>query len=556
MYDLNKTLGTDDFDRVKVTDVKTRKAMKLVKKYALQDEWAEALPPLLEIWKRVPDDKQVLTLLAHGLYRQGARAEAIGVLKYTLQNHSADPEICNIILKLSTEMEIYSVAEKIGSILIELAPGEPGYYIEYILVFIRQEKYDEAIDICQKILPIFPEESGLWNVLAIAVQYRDGNDKALVFYQEALRLNPANKQALNNIAMVVKTPAESRIYLDKGYDLFPEDPEINMGLATNKFLSGELEEGWEHYKYRFNPTRTQSQHVHYTHKLPVWQGEALKDKTLFATCEQGIGDEIIFSSILPKVYQEAKKLVIGVDQRLVSIFERSFPEAIVCSYIDQVSHGYRYRTFPFVQQLCDNDGLEIDFACPFGTIPSFYWSSPSDIVRPATGHLKADVELVNTFKERIQSITDKPLIGIAWTSGNRSKTRSSSYPEVNDLAPLFALKDKFDFLNLQYGDCKDDLDAFRVLYGVDVINFTDIDLKQDIEANLALMENCQIMISVTSAPSMFAMALGIPTVVITNNEPWWQFGKSGEVPFMKDGKVVSVMGNWEQTVKQAIEYIS
>jgi len=559
MYDFNVAPSVSDFEKVVLSDSRLRKTMKTAQKHVANGDWDKAMPSLMAIWKAMPENPDALMMVAHALVLLGVREEAIGVLKQYLANHAPTPEVCSVMMALASAMEIYSVAEKLGKILLEMEPGNPSYYCDYIMVLIRQEKYDEAIEVCQSIIPIFKEHAELWNVLGAAVQYRDGFDQSIVFYEEALRLNPKSITALHNISMaaeVVGGYEKSKSYLERAYKLSSDNVEVNMGLAFCNFWNGNLEpETWRNYACRLSPTRSNTQHILYTHKRPLWNGEDLSDKTLFVTCEQGLGDEVMFGSILPEVYVKAKQLVIGVDHRLISLMERRFPNAIVGGYGDHIRHGYRYRTFHSIQALMQDGELDIDYACPLATVPSFYWNTPESVQPPKDPLLKPDLGRSVEFKERLEAITSKPLIGIAWTSGNKASTRSHDYPRLSDMAAIFELKDKYSFLNLQYGDAAEDIAFFKSEFGVELIDFDDVNLKADIEANVALIANCDSVISVMSAPGMFSMTSGCKTIIMTCREPWWVFGNPGSAAFAKDGTVV-VRKDWAQVCQAVAEQIN
>ena len=52
----------------------------------------------------------------------------------------------------------------------------------------------------------------------------------------------------------------------------------------------------------------------------------MDDKTILIWAEQGIGDEIMFTSILPTLSQMTEKIIIECNLRLVPLLRRSFPQ--------------------------------------------------------------------------------------------------------------------------------------------------------------------------------------------------------------------------------------
>ena len=65
------------------------------------------------------------------------------------------------------------------------------------------------------------------------------------------------------------------------------------------------------------------------HGLSGWTGGSLKNKRLLVTAEQGVGDELMFASMIPdlarRAAEEGGSIVLECDPRLVPLFARSFP---------------------------------------------------------------------------------------------------------------------------------------------------------------------------------------------------------------------------------------
>ena len=96
--------------------------------------------------------------------------------------------------------------------------------------------------------------------------------------------------------------------------------------------------------------------------------------------EQGLGDEFMFANILPDIARDLGpdgKLQIAVDPRLVSLFQRSFPDAEVGTYDDRTlidNDGNKaLRLIPFA-----SDGNEPDMWAPMGTALHVYRKQLSD----------------------------------------------------------------------------------------------------------------------------------------------------------------------------------
>ena len=63
---------------------------------------------------------------------------------------------------------------------------------------------------------------------------------------------------------------------------------------------------------------------------PLWKGEKEKHQKVLVWREQGIGDQIIFLSLLPEVKEMCSSLSVYVDPRLQALCKRAMPEDKFC----------------------------------------------------------------------------------------------------------------------------------------------------------------------------------------------------------------------------------
>ena len=92
-------------------------------------------------------------------------------------------------------------------------------------------------------------------------------------------------------------------------------------------LRGDLKDGWRDYAARL---KVPGKAPVCDHSLPRWSGGSLKRTRLLVTAEQGVGDQIMFASMIP-IWRSARRrrrlVVLECEPRLVSLFARSFPRA-------------------------------------------------------------------------------------------------------------------------------------------------------------------------------------------------------------------------------------
>ncbi len=511
-------------------------ALKKGQQHAAKQEWPEAVTELLKAWEALPEDLHILTILAHALTQLGVREQAIYVLERALHYHKPTPDVCSVIQQLALDMGFDEIAEKLGHQLVAMDPKTVKHYINLFTALNRQEKYDETIEMAQQMLPMFPNSSDMWNVLATAVKFRDGKEASIVFYEEALRLNPKNHKVLSNIADAIADQEIAHQYLERALEVDPNNPEIQIGHAFYLFRTGRLEEAWKNYASRLSSRRVQAQQITYTHRLPEWDGKtSLKDKVVLAACEQGIGDEVMFGLALREIEPHCKQLVIGVDRRMVDIYQRAFPDAIVGAYRDGMLQGYRYRTFPEIEGKIKRGELSVDYAMPFASILQHFWHKTADISFPKKGYLRADPAKSDEWRKRVDALGPGLKVGVTWQSGSVKAARQFGYLKLDDLEPILSVPG-IQFVNMQYSDVSKQVEEFTARTGLKLHRFDDVNLKADIDANLSIMEHLDLVIGPAMSTQVFAAAINRPVWWLTLYKPWWSFGAEEGIPWAPKGR--------------------
>ena len=523
-------------------------------------DWPTALKLLSPAWEQDPSDPDIVTVMGYILGKMGHRSRAIEVIERAISSDGLTPDLVGVISYLALDMELFEIGEKVCRIGMELAPDALENYVNYAHCLSAQDKLDEAVDFLQGAIPLFADNASIWNVLGTVVMLRDGPDVAEVFYQEALRLNPRDVKVLNNLALSRgrQCRGEESLEISKRIvEIDSKAPEPRVGLATSYFGAGNMKEGWANYRYRLDASRSSDQVARYLIDCPQWDGEPIKGKTVLMAAEQGLGDEMFFSRVYPHILGLGANLIISCQVRLVSIYKRCFPQCFVTSYKDVLREGFRYRVFPELHAAMKAGEIQVDYYAPTAGAGEFIWQTKEDLKRPKDPVISADPELAASFKDRLDAISRKPRIGLAWTSGNRASSRIIHYLTLDDFGPLWGIKDQVEFINLQYTDVASELSQLKANKGVEIHRFDDVDLKQDIEANLAIMENCDVVISVGSAPLMFAAMSGRPTIACTWGVPWYAFSYTGKLPVAKD---LIIMGanpdrSWSQNMELIVDEV-
>ena len=368
---------------------------------------------------------QAFHILAMALERMGHRHKALVTYERAFQ---LDPDDTDLLLNLGLmawQMRMVDWAERMFRLYIEACPNSPLGYNNLGSVLSEQGKRSVGIETLRSAIYRMPGEPVLWNALATVLADEGRSEESLVFYQEAVRLDSRFSKPWHNLgfaythlgrledALAAYDNALERVYEER------ERIETIHSRSVCLIGMGRLEEGFREYEVRNSP-RFRA-YVHHMIEAPVWAGEPLEGKRILVVGEQGLGDELMFANILPDIARAVGaegKLQIAVDERLIALFQRSFPNAEVGAYDDRtILHpdgNKELRIVPFARKP--------DFYAPMGTPLVHLRKSASDF--PYEAFLKPDPERVAQLRAKLEAIGPGPYVGVCWRSMVRGAKRS------------------------------------------------------------------------------------------------------------------------------------
>jgi hypothetical protein len=276
-------------------------------------------------------------------------------------------------------------------------------------------------------------------------------------------------------------------------------------LAHALLLSGKFREGWKEYEWRW---KVKGMLFCRDFSQPVWNGSSLQGKTLFVYDEQGVGDEIMFASCLPEVIAQSNLCVVETDKRLVPLFSRSFPNALV---IDLLA---RNKAYP-------SELPQADMKTAIGSLPQFLRPDFLSFSKQQT-YLIPDTPQVNIWHKRFEVLGEGPKIGISWRGGKSADIRRIRSTVLEQWDKLFSIHD-VHFINLQYGDCTQELREAREAFEVIIHDWEDVDPLKDLDWFAAQISALDLVISVDNATVHMAGALGVKVWTLLPFVPDWRW---------------------------------
>lgn len=515
-------------------------------------QWREAAIAAAEAADHDERCAMAFHMLGLALVNLNELHQAFTMYERALALDPTDPDLYLNIGTAAWDLGLYDGACQAFRAYIQMKPSCHKGYNNLAGCLRDQGKTDEAIALLKDTLALMPEQAMLWNTLGTVMGELSDFETALTFYREAARLAPEMARVHHNIGHALSHvgPLDEAIRsYDRALELCDNDGEMAETLhARGLSLAaiGRLKEAWPQYEHRLNPRC--SQKVFFSINAPQWKGEDLAGKKLLFTGEQGLGDEIMFSSQVPDLIERVGpqgKVLIACDHRLVPLMRRSFPEA----HVDAEGHT-RHNGTPVRVVSWAEGPLQADYFTPMA-VPLKYLRNDIKDFPTDRAYLKPDPARVRFWQDRLAALGPGPYVGICWRSMLMTTQRRKYYSALDMWRPVLELTAP-KFINLQYGDCRDEIEHVRQAQGAVVHNFEDLDLKNNLDDNAALCAALDLVVSAPTAAVALAAATGTESWILTPGRVWPQLG-TDRYPWYPRTRVLmpEQFGDWESLLRTA-----
>ena len=328
---------------------------------------------------------------------------------------------------------------------------------------------------------------------------------------------------------------------DKAYEDFgkalihdPDSADAKWTMGLMEMQLGNFVRGWAYYDERWNSPSFKSPAL--KTKLPRWEPDK-GYKSVLVWCEQGIGDQLLYGSMLRSLKDNAEKVTVMIDVRLIGLFQRANPD------INFIPHSSKVKNSEYDSQL------------PIGSVGRHFIKTVSQInVYRSTNYIVPDPSRVEQAKHELDIQPGEFVVGLSWasTAPRIDKHKSIQLKELLGLWDIPNVK----IVNLQYGKPDYDIEPFEQETGK-VIRQTMVNNFFDLEGVAAIMSVCDVVVSVSNANVHIAGALGKPTYVLDANKLWYWNHKDGRnslfYPSVRLYPRENIKASWDKQVNELIQ---
>ena len=332
--------------------------------------------------------------------------------------------------------------------------------------------------------------------------------------KEAIDLLEKNKNDLDFLLLLIKIyysvgkTEKGATVLEEAVKKNINHPRFNTSFGLRLLFNGDFKNGFKLYENR------SSKNIDYFKNIKEWNGQNLRNKTIFVYNEQGLGDAIQFSKYLIPLSEIAQNINFFVQDNIFDLFDNKIPNLKISS----------------------RKSIDInvaDFKITLGSLIKFFYNQKINTNKLS---IKVEEKNKNYFKKIINK--NKLSVGLIWSGyfhGYNEPYRSIPLKNFEKILNLDA-----DFYYLQNEIREDDLvylNKFK-FNNFSHLNFKDI---------AALLSNLDLVVTIDTSFLHLASSLNIDTWGLLCLNPdwrWQEFNKFNPYNYLKIFRQEK-FDNWE-----------
>ena len=416
--------------------------------------------------------------------------------------------------------------------------AEAHYRLAVVLNAVKQA--GNALDAVDQALALEPDHTGALQLRGALCRRLRQPEAALRCFERLIALLPASADAHNDCGVILQELGR----LDEAITAYAQAIALQPGHAgalRNRALAlllvGEFTEGWRLHEWRW-----QSHAPRPVSGTPEWNGQATQG-TLLILPEQGIGDQLFFSGMVPDASRAAgtaASVTLQVDRRLQTLLQRSFADTGV--------------------RVIGNDQPQPphDVHIFLGSLGRHFRSSLDATANARRAWLKASPQRAQIYRETLRT-PDSLLYGLSWLSRNGEFGDDKSLA-LSALTPLLTLPGT-RWLNLQYGDTTAERRQLRTDHDIDLIDAAGLDTQDDLDGLAAAISACDVIVTVSNTTAHLAAGLDLPVLILlpyARGLLWYWHRDREDSPWYPSARLFRqpANGDWPSVIAAVHRYLA
>lgn len=458
----------------------SRAGLEQAARHLQQGDLVQAELLLRAILRDAPEDAEAIGRLGYVAWRRGQTAEAL------------------------------SLCERAA----RLRPTEARFHANLGIVLRDAGRLDEAIAAYRRAIACDPASAQAHNNLGIALRDHGAPEEAAAAYRAAIALAPNQMEAYYNLGNVLKDlgrMTEAAAAYRRAIEIKPDHANAHHNLGLTLLQLGDWAKGWAEAEWRWRLPAHAPRRARYT--MPLWRGEDASGKRVLLWQEQGVGDAILYGTVLADLLATGADVALAIDRRLAPVFRRAFTGLEIIPLADTDRD-----VAPSPERFAFHGNM--------GLLARYFRGEAARFAG-TRAYLKPDSERVAAFRARHEALGAGPKIGISWRSASPTYRRKNV--AIEEWLPLLRTGGAV-FVDLQYGDTREERDRMRLL-GIAIHRDESFDNFADLEGLVAQIAALDSVITVSNVNAHIAGALGRPADIILRPGHPWYWGAGERTPW-------------------------
>lgn len=394
-------------------------------------------------------------------------------------------------------------------------------------ILARKGMHAPALEAFLKSQSLSPHPA-IWSNAANCLRAMNDVNGARRLLEIGLEHDPDNPHILGNLAGSYVNEGNPEAGIAWG-ERVKDHPEVGAAAKFNLALlhleAGHYAEGFELYATGHHSNRELRAYEPDPPPLTRELHEELrgKGKRLLVYGEQGLGDELMFATMLWDARNDYQ-IVFDCHPRLEFLHRESTWHR--CPQ----RHEDRFGVTLHPTRKTEDKGWteECDAKVPIGNLARFYRDDASKFTWPGSWY-RAPSALWDQYRTRLETLAaGRKVIGLATRGGTLSTTRQYRMMPQSILDQLFA-DERFVFVSLDYEDVTPLAQWAAEKYGPGrFLWYPSILWHWDYHHTAALVAATDAVVTVTQTVAHLSAAMGHETYVLTPSRPDWRMGLTGE----------------------------
>jgi tetratricopeptide (TPR) repeat protein len=467
-------------------------------------------------------ETQPLLTQAVQLHQQGQLVEAGNLYDSVLAIDPHNGDALHLLGLIALQTQQYQSAVELMGQAIHLAPDNALFHCNRGVALKNLGQFQAAIVSYNQAIRLKPDYAEAYNNRGISLKELQLYPDALDSFRQAIGHHPHFAEAYSNSGIVlhrlgqlgaamdcfntaiILQPGLGQAYCYRGavykdqhqfhaalndfeqaIALNPLDAEAHSHQSSTLLMLGEFHKGWALYEWRWkNPNFTSDKN---RPPKPIWTPKTKQRVLLWA--EQGVGDEIMFGTLLADFKGHCTELIVEADERLLPLYQRSMPEGITFVPRQSAVPEHAYDCQISMASLCQ-----------------YLRNDESFFLQARKAYLKNDSQRTNRIRSELALQPGQLVCGISWHSQNTDIGASKSIA-LKELIRHLDLP-QCQWVNLQYGDMTAEIAKVNAELGVEILQCPSVDNRQDMDGLASLIGACDVIVSISNTTVHLAGALG------------------------------------------------